>query len=569
MTDKSFYSMSDRDKCNKLRQRYQALKEERDPWLTVWREVSRYVKPEESSFTAWNRRNVISESEYVYCNTPSKAFDTLVAGLAGGATSPARKWFKIVPTSIKPGQDIPDAVKRWCSEVESLLIKTFHESNTYNSLHTLYKHLCLFGIGADLISSDPDVMLTHMVLEPGSFCIQSNAKGVVDTLYREFEMTASQLIERFGWDNVSAQTRRRFEEGMPDTRFTICHAIEPRSVRDHNSIENKDMPFASYYFYISPDDENSVMLEESGYKTFPVISPRWDVNTSNNYGSSPAIAALPNIKQLQLEVKMKLQLLETVVDPPLVAPHSARQQPISMLPGSVNFHTGLDGEIRPIIQGSTAISAITSDIYNLERQIESDFYTDLFLMIHQQQTDRKTATEIQALKEEKMLVLGPVIERLQHELLEPIVNIAIAELSENGKLPPVPPELMEEDMELGAEFSSLLAQSQRIEDINSLDRFVSAISAMAGARPEVLDNINPDEYFRLYMERMGINPSIAYDREQVEKTRKARAQQQQQMQQQEQMAAAGALATDLAGAQRNSADASLAMQKLEEVGGLV
>lgn len=567
MADK-FTSLSDKKKCEKLNQRYEVLKKERDPWLARWKDVSKYVKPEETSFAAWNRgKYSTTDSQYVYSNAPTKAFDTLVAGLAGGATSPARKWFKITPNNPLGGQ-IPDSVKKWCSDVENILIKTFHDSNTYNSLHSLYKHLCLFGIGADIISTDPDNVVSHLVLEPGSFCIQSDSRGVVNTLYREFEMTVAQLVERFGWDNVSNKTRELFESGHVDNKFLICHAIEPRSVRDHKALDNKNMPFASYYFYLEKGDKEGIILEESGYQIFPVICPRWDVITSNNYGSSPAMAALPNIKQLQVEVKLKLQLLELMADPPLIAPHAARQEPISMMPGSINYSTGLDMEIKPIINGTAAIDALTADIYNLQREIESDFYSDLFLMIQSQQDDRKTATEIQALKEEKMLVLGPVIERLQHELLEPLIDLTIDALATSDMLPPAPGELAQEGLSLEAEFSSMLAQSQRVEDINAMDRFISAITAVAGSRPEILDNINPDSYFRLYMERMGINPGIALDQNEVDQVRQQRADAAAAAQQAEQMQAAGALATDLTNAQRNSAQASLATQKLDEVGGM-
>lgn len=52
------------------------------------------------------------------------------------------------------------------------------------------------------------------------------------------------------------------------------------------------------------------------------------------------------------------------------------------------------------------------------------------------QTDR-TATEVQALEQEKVMMLGPVLERLHTELLDPLVTNAFGFMVEYNMLPEV------------------------------------------------------------------------------------------------------------------------------------
>lgn len=561
--------------------RYNDLKNERNRWLDIWKEVSNFVDPFEGQYVVRNRHDKDINQQYILDNSATRSLNTLVAGLASGATSPARQWFKIVPKSIKLHSDVPDSVKRWCADVERILIKTFHNSNTYNSLHSLYTQLCLFGVAADIISPDVNNVLNHSVLNAGEFCIQSDAKGVVNTLYRDFELTAAQLIEMFGYENVNEATRVAYNCGKVEERFLIGHAIEPRYIRDVDSFKKTDMPFASYYFYLDGSgfnsEANKIILSEGGYEIFPALCPRWNVITGNNYGKSPAIVSLPNVKQLQAETKIKLETLELVTNPPLIAPASARQDPISTMPGAINFSTGIEQSIKPIISSTGDINAIMTDISLLQRQIQSDFHADLFLLIQSAQDDRKTATEIQALKEEKMLVLGPVIERLQHELLEPLINITIAQLQNFDMIPPPPPEIndmsgrdgeVRPKVEFDLEFSSMLAQSQRAVDINSLDRMMAAVQAMAGVKPEILDNIDGDGLFNAYADRLSVDPKVCLERDKVEELRAQRAQAQQQAQQLDNAQQGAAMLSDLSNAQMHSAEASMATQNLDSVGGV-
>lgn len=561
-----FSEATPRERKQYLMQRLNELKRLRAPWLDRWREVSDYISPYNGRFEP-NDHLETRNYNLIYDNEAGRSLNTLVSGLASGATSPVRQWFKVTVPDLDAMLDIGAA--DWCSEVEHTLMRAFQQSNTYNSLHALYRELCLFGVGVDLVMEDDKDILHHHVLSAGEYCLQVNSDGVVDTLYRTFQLTVSQAVNVFGWEDVPKVLKDAYQQGDLDRYYNFCHAIEPRHDRDVNSPSNKNMPWASYYFMTDGEASDDAIISESGFKLFPALCPRWDVLAGETYGISPAMSALPNVKQLQQECDCKSMALELMVNPPVQAPSTLRQEPLSLTPGAISFTgiTGSEQTIKPIITTAGDINAITQDIMQLKQDIKSDFFVDLFLLIQQATSDRMTATEVAALKEEKMLVLGPVIERLQHELLSPLVQMTYTKLKERRMLPEPPENIKGRGLEL--EFQSMLAQSQRAVDINAIDRMMSSVQAMASVTPEVLDRIDPDGMFDVYRDRLAVDPKIARSVDEANEIRQARNQAAAQAQQTQEAEQGATAYNQFMQAQKAGADASMATQQLNPVGGMM
>lgn len=555
-----FSSASETEKISYLKSRLKQLKKAREPWLARWREVSDFISPYSGRFES-NHKIDDRSYDLIIDNEAGRALNILVSGLSSAATSPVRQWFKLSTGNID--EDLNQDAAMWCSSVEKHLLKVFQKSNTYNSLHILYQELCLFGVGVDLIYDDFNNVIHHNILSAGEYCIATNDKGVVDTLYREFVLTTAQAVKFFGYDQLSDVVKQNFDNGKLEENILFCHAIEPREDRFIGSKTNLNMPFASYYFEV--ENITKMLARESGFEIFPALCPRWQVLNNEAYGISPCMIALPTVKQLQQEASDKSLIIENLADPAVQAPMSARQQPISLARGALNFtsNTGIDQQIKPINMANGDINAITQDIEMLKHAIRSDFFVDLFLLIQQAQNDRKTATEIYALKEEKMLVLGAVLERLQHELLEPLVTLTYNKLANVNFLAQAPEELQGKDITL--EFQSMLAQSQRAIDVNNIDSFLARIQNMAAVTPDILDRIDTDGLYKVLANRYAVDPYINRNEQEIEDIRQQRLQQQQQMQQAEQAQALGQTAQSFAQAQKLGVDASLASQQMDAI----
>ena len=124
-------------------------------------------------------------------------------------------------------------------------------------------------------------------------------------------------------------------------------------------------------------------------------------------------------------------------------------------------------------------------------------------------------------------MLGPVLERLHNELLDPLIDNTFNRMIESGLVPPAPEEL--QGMELNVEFVSMLAQAQRAIGTNSIDRYVNNMGMVAQMKPDVLDKFDSDAWADGYADMLGVDPKLVVGGERVARIRQERAAQQQAM----------------------------------------
>jgi hypothetical protein len=396
----------------------------------------------------------------------------------------------------------------------------FQRSNTYRAMHKMYEELGAFGTGVSIVLPDFQNIIHHYPLTTGEYCIATNYQGSVNTLYREYEKTVAEVVQEFGRDNCSTTVRNLFDRGSLDAWVPIIHAIEPRADRDTRKRDNMNMPFASYHFEVGGD--NNKFLRESGFKMFPALAPRWATAGGDIYGNSPGMEALGDIKQLQHEQLRKAQAIDYQVKPPLQVPTSMKNRDVETLPGGVSFvdANSPTGGIRSAFEVNLNLQYLLNDIQDCRDRVRGAFYADLFLMLANATDTRMTATEVAERHEEKLLMLGPVLERLHNELLSPLIDMTFTRMVEAGVLLPPPPEL--QGMELSVEFVSMLAQAQRAIGTNSVDRFVGNLGVVANMKPEVLDKFNSDAWADAYADMLGVDPNILVGGEQVAMIRGAR-----------------------------------------------
>jgi hypothetical protein len=509
-----------RDIRKKMLQRHGELKSERSSWINHWTEISTYLLPRSGRFFQSQQNKGHRVHNNIYDNTGVKALRTMAAGMMAGATSPARPWFRLATPDPELNQY--QSVKVWLDDVTKRMHSVFQRSNTYRALHQLYEELGAFGTGASIILQDYDSVIHHYPLTIGEYCIATDAKGNVCTLFREFEMQVSQMVKEFGLKNCSTIVQNLYNEGKGlDKWIPIVHAIEPRADRDTTKRDAKNMPWCSYYFELGVDE--GTMLRESGFKQFPAVVPRWALAGGDIYGNSPGMEALGDIKQLQHEQLRKANAIDFQSNPPLQVPTSLKNQDVNRLPGGITYvdASSPNGAIKSAFDVTLRLDYLLEDIRDVRGRINSSFFADLFLMISQQPADgTMTATEVAERHEEKLLMLGPVLERLNNELLYPMVETTFAHMIEGGAVPPAPEEL--QGMDLQVEFVSMLAQAQRAIGTNSIDRFVGNLGVVAQMKPDVLDKFDADKWAEGYSDMLGVDPNMIVSGDKVAIIRDAR-----------------------------------------------
>lgn len=525
----------------KMMRRWSALHNERSSWMSHWREISDNLLPRSGRFFLSDRNKGDKRHNNIYDSTGTRSLRVLAAGLMAGMTSPARPWFRL--TTSDPDLDESAAVKQWLKDVRLQMMMVFSRSNTYRALHSMYEELGAFGTASSVIVPNFDTVIHHHPLTAGQYCIAEGADGRVNTLYRELSMSVVQMVREFGYKNCSRTVQNMYDRGNLDQFIPLYHAIEPRADRDLSKRDDMNMPIRSCYFEQGGNEDE--ILRESGFKEFIGICPRWAVAGGDIYGNSPAMEALGDIKQLQHEQLRKAQAIDYQTKPPLQAPISTKASGVNTLPGGVTYVDAANpsGGMRTAFEVNLNLQYLREDIMDVRERIRAAFHADMFLMLASNTTGQMTATEVAERHEEKLLMLGPVLERLHNEMLSPMIELTFTRMVEAGAVPPPPEEL--QGMDLSVEFVSMLAQAQRAVATNSIDRFVGNLGAVAGIKPDVLDKFDADKWADTYADALGVDPDLIVPGEQVALIRQARAQAAQQAQQQEQMAMAADAASKL------------------------
>ena len=516
-------------KKEKLITRWGHLRSERATWWSHWQEITTYLLPRNGRYFQQDRNKGHRRHNSIYDNTGTRALRTLGAGMMAGATSPARPWFRL--GTADPELNSYGPVKLWLADVTQRMQLVFQKSNTYRTLHGIYEELGAFGTAGSIILPDSQNAIHHYPVTIGEYAIATDYQGRVNTLYREFQKTVGEVVREFGYNKCSTSVKNLYDRGTLDSWITLVHAIEPRDDRDrdYKKKDNMNMPFKSCYFETGSDGDQ--VLRESGFKEFPAVVPRWGVAGGDIYGNSPGMESLGDIKQLQHEQLRKAQGIDYQTKPPLQVPSYMKNRDVDSLPGGVTFIDGAQGKIETAFNVNLNLDHLLRDIQDVRGRINSSFYADLFLMLANATDTRMTATEVAERHEEKLLMLGPVLERLHNELLDPLIDITFDRMVEAGLVPPAPEEL--QGMELNVEFVSMLAQAQRAIGTNSVDRYVNSMGMVAQMKPDVLDKFDSDAWADGYADMLGVDPSLIVAGPQVAKIRQARAQAQQAAAQQE------------------------------------
>lgn len=516
------------DKYNK---RLKSLKSDQSQFLSLWKDLAKYHLSHRGQFLSSDGKPDKVKPTKCYNNRSRLAVRTLAAGMMAGVTSPGKPWFRLSIDDKDLREN--DDVKMWLGHVEKKIYKVFHASNLYTSLHTAYQELGVFGVMAMGVYPDFDTVINCKPYTIGSYMLASDNRGRIDTFYREYCMSVHQLIHFFGYENCSSIVQGHFDRGSTETSVEIVHVIERNDGRDSMNPMSNNKPYRSvYYEKGTRSAKEDKFLRKSGFDHFRILAPRWDSTTEGVYSNdSPGIVALGDTRALQLGEKRLYQAVDKVSNPPLQAPIDAKNKVgKSLNPGQIVYTDkriqveSIYGNYRPDLNALNEINK------QAESRIDSAFYTDLFLMLaNGGGNTNMTAREVAERHEEKLLMLGPVLDRLHHELLDPLIDITFESLQSAGVLPPPPDALS--DTELKVEYVSVLAQAQKMIGVTGIERVVEFTGALSALYPEARHKLDPNEVIDQYAEMQGVPPGVLRSDDEVEDIKQAEAQARAQAQQ--------------------------------------
>lgn len=507
-----------------LVQRRSSLDEEYSQWEPHFRELRDAIQPSRGRFYLGERRNSSTHNKKVIDSTARRGLRTLKSGLMSGMTSPSRAWFRL-GLYDDDAMDDP-AVKSWMHTCQQRLYTVLRGSNIYRTLDTCYGDLGLYGTFGGLIRSDFEDVIRSYAFPMGTYRLGEDDSGDTSILHRDVVRSVRQLVMEFGYENCSDRVKQAYDNNRMEERIYCHHAIEARLERDPMGFGSKNMPFASYYW---EQGETQQFLQISGFERNPILGPRWERVEGEVYSvSSPGMEALGDAIQLQVQHRDKAMAIQMSYKPPMQA-GSGFNQRYRHIPGSVttlNTNDLQKGGLRPTHEVRPDIQGLIMDIQETQERIRQAFFEDLFLMTSMSDRRQVTATEIAERHEEKLLALGPVLESLDHGLLQPVIENTFHYMQEADILPPAPDSIAEKAIKV--EYISILAQAQRAVGVAAIERTVGFAGSLAQIKPDSLDYFNAEVALREFADQVGPPPAILNDSKTVEAIRKQRAQQQQQ-----------------------------------------
>lgn len=519
--------MDYKKELDRLNKRFNALKQTANTWLSTWKDIKTYVAPSRGYFEDNANDGTSHDHRTLLDSTAVKDLTTLASGLMTGLTSPNRPWFKLAFNDpiIMENKDVAD----WLYIVERRMELVFHESNIYSALYNIYEELGSFSTGAMSVLEDDETVIYAENYTCGEYYIGHNRKGFINSFARRFDMTVGQLVDKFGYDSCSREVRRLYDEQQHDEWIKVIHLIEENNNREVGKIDKLNKPFISYYWEEGKGKDD--ILSVGGFDEFPIMAPRWSVPTNmDTYSKSgPAWNALGDIKMVQKMQKDKLMGIQKMVDPPVQVDSSVNE--LNLLPGGVSRSSAQtpNAGIRSAYTVNLNLRDLDIAIQNTRNDIGDHFFRNLFLAITYSDNKGMTATEVAERHAEKLLVIGPVLLKLQKELLNKLIDRTFSIMIRKD-LVPIPPKIVQ-GRDFSIEYISTLAQAQKEANLINIQKAFEFAGAVSSIDPRAADVLDARQAVQEYSRTKGLNPFIIRSDEQLRQIDEQRAQQQQQQQQ--------------------------------------
>lgn len=497
----------------KIKERLEAKKSARGLWESHWDEVIDYIFPRRGTVTG-QRADGQKTSFRLLDNTGVQSNELLAGMLHSLLTNPDVYWFEFTTGNLV--LDNKDSVRKWFQEVIRQMHSTLNNSNFQTEVAEMYLDLTSLGTGCQHIEESDEEIVRFMTYFVKDYYIGEDYHGRVAEIDRVLSWETSKIIAKWGRDSLPPRLLREFDGGK-DLKYEVIHTVYPAY------ISNKEMTGDDVWLtqYVMPEFDHEI--EKGKYDTFPYVVPRWGKASGEQWGRSPGMNALPEMKVLNKMNETMLNGAQKVVDPPMQLPDDGFILPFVTRPGGINYYRPGTDIAKPVFN-DTRIDFGFQAMEDRRQRVRDAFYVDQLKL--RQGGPMMTATEVMQRTEEAMRLLSPMLSRMHQEYLKPMVERVYKAMLKRGKLPPVPPEL--DGVQLDVKYSSLIAKAQRMSDVQNISRTLETIAPYLNLDPNGADNFNVDNIIRVVASALGFPQEAIRNANDVLNMREQRKQAQQE-----------------------------------------
>jgi hypothetical protein len=523
--------------------RNNSLKSDRGLFDTLWQQISDYVMPRKSNIAAKKTEDFDPD---LYNMVATRSNEVLAAGQMDYLMS--GDWFAYDPGTNNDDDD----AKRWCQRATETVKKLFSQSNLYVEAHEMFLDRGGFGTASLFMRRGKKERFNFKKFDVGTFSVLEDADGIVDTFFREFELTARQAYQEFG-DEAGKCVVEAVKSSKPtdmEKKFTFIHAVYPRADEKRQK-KKKDGPNkAVASVHVNVKDQCTCRNE--GFDTFPLSVTRFLTWGDTPYGYSPSFEALPTIRQVNFIEKNMDALSEIAAWPRVFIPDNLAGD-IDMRAGGVTEFDPNNANAKPYEWGTQGRYDIGKDrIEQKNEAIREAYHYDLFMMLKSLEDKERTAYEISQRLAEKVAMFSPTFRRSEREIFTPLLTWAFQQAYESDMLGEPPESMLTQGTDGQPVFvypeitlTSKLAMAVKAAENNAFAQLVNFLAPLAEMNPSILDNWDMDKASRGFGKNLSVPSSWERPMQEVEEIRNARAQAQEQAAAAEQAPAMAKAAADI------------------------
>lgn len=424
------------EKAEKLCAEASQLQAEMSPMVTYWQDAADYALPlRRLGFT--NSGTPFRPDARLQSDVAVDALNTLASGMVSWVTPSRQNWFSWDPADELAGSD---PVAEWLAECTRRAHRALENSNFYNVIHLAFLELGAFGTMAVYSEAGRDRALNFRLWHCGTFGCAENSEGQVDRVFRQFNLSAQQAIEKFG-EKAPEKCRDDVKNNKRHTLHEFLHAVYPRSRKEQEAGKNalERMPVASCYLYPS----KKLIVAEEGFASMPAQVSRWlKWSEDSPWGVSPAMLSIADIRGSNYLEMLLAAMANLKVNPRIIVPTG--------MPGTVDLGQGGITQAQtmqeaPQVWADPGEYRIGLDLADrVDARIKRAFHMPLFEQFSTLEREI-TATEVRARQAEQLARVSPAFTLLTTDLINPLLERVFMIMFENGHFPQPPREAFIQD----------------------------------------------------------------------------------------------------------------------------
>ena len=527
------------------------LKSDRSIWDSMWQDIADYIVFRKASITG-KRDPGEKLTNKMFDSTATLSADDLVAWIDSNLTSMGMEWYGVKIGEL--GED--KEAKEWLETCTKIHFNYLRSSNFSSQWLEVLSDAVTFATGAfyveeNEISKSGFNGLNFISMAPSTYCAINGRDGRCQGIYREFEITAQEAIDR--WPNKVSEDLKKMAEKDSSTLNPFIQACFPKTW--YGGKHKTNMAFASYYV----DAKKKTIMAESGYDDFRFFVIPWKRESGETYGRGCSWTALPDVKTLNKAKELGLSDWALGIRPPLAVLDNGVVGSVRLTPGGLTI-VKKENAITPILTGSKYSDNRLKES-ELRQSIKECYHSDKVKFIPaREETGQMTAFEVARRYALAQQLLGPTFGNIVFHGLDPMIETTfnmILQISKqagfkNGPFPAPPEIIMQGTDKARIEYESPMARSQRQNELASIQNTVSSVAPMEELQPGIVGDTFDLDKTALYIgEIQGIPAKLIRSDKDKKIRRDARAKQQMAAQQMEQVQAGAGAVKDIAGAAKD------------------